>query len=94
MQFTLNTTSGIEANKPVLRNLPVASLYEHALKYEKGTYLNSTGAIITSSGKKTGRSPNDKRIVEEKSTSGDIWWGPVNIPLEDRVFSINHERAV
>ncbi|KAK9746767.1 Protein kinase C-like 1 [Basidiobolus ranarum] len=76
MAFALNSTSGIDTNKPVLRNLPVAKLYEHALQYEKGTYLSSAGAIITSSGKKTGRSPNDKRIVEEKSTSGDIWWGP------------------
>ncbi|ORX94624.1 ATP-utilizing phosphoenolpyruvate carboxykinase [Basidiobolus meristosporus CBS 931.73] len=94
MTFSLNSTAGIDVNKPILRNLPVSKLYEHALQYEKGTYLSSAGAIITSSGKKTGRSPSDKRIVEEKSTSGDIWWGPVNIPLEDRVFSINHERAV
>ncbi|ORX94631.1 ATP-utilizing phosphoenolpyruvate carboxykinase [Basidiobolus meristosporus CBS 931.73] len=94
MAFKLNESYGIDTNKPVLRNLSVAKLYENALNYEKGTYLSSAGAIITSSGKKTGRSPSDKRIVEEKSTSGDIWWGPVNIPLEDRVFSINHERAV
>ncbi|KAK9710687.1 Protein kinase C-like 1 [Basidiobolus ranarum] len=94
MSFKLNPASGIDANKTVLRNLPVAKLYEHALHYENGTFLSSAGAIITSSGKKTGRSPNDKRIVEEKSTSGDIWWGPVNIPLEERSFNINHERAI
>ncbi|KAK9752049.1 Protein kinase C-like 1 [Basidiobolus ranarum] len=56
--------------------------------------MSSTGALITRSGQKTGRSPKDKRIVQEKSTDGEIWWGPVNIPMEEKVFRVNHERAV
>ncbi|KAI9298357.1 phosphoenolpyruvate carboxykinase [ATP] [Neoconidiobolus thromboides FSU 785] len=78
----------------IFRNLSVAELYEHALTHEPGTVLSSSGAIITKSGAKTGRSPRDKRIVEETETSGDIWWGPVNTPMSDEVFRINHERAV
>lgn len=48
-------------------------LYEEALKYEKGTALTSSGALVTSSGAKTGRSPRDKRVVDEPSTTNDVW---------------------
>lgn len=59
-----------------------------------GTVISSTGALCSYSGKKTGRSPNDKRIVEEEATSKDIWWGPVNTKMSERVFLINRERAI
>lgn len=76
------------------RNASVAKLYEDALRYEAGTIISSAGALVTSSGKKTGRSPKDKRIVDEPSTTEDIWWGPVNTKLSEHAFLINHERAV
>lgn len=78
----------------LFRNLSVAELYEHALTYEPGTVLSSTGAIVTKSGVKTGRSPKDKRIVDEPESTEDVWWGPVNTKMTDEVFRINHERAV
>ena len=54
------------------RNAPVAQLYEDAIKYE-GAVLASSGALINFSGKKTGRSPKDKRIVYEETSKDDIW---------------------
>ena len=42
--------------------MSVPEYYEHSLK-EPGTMISSTGALISYSGKKTGRSPTDKRIV-------------------------------
>ncbi|RHZ87752.1 hypothetical protein Glove_30g61 [Diversispora epigaea] len=75
-------------------NPSVAQLYEDALKYESGSVISSTGALVTASGLKTGRSPKDKRIVEESGSSDDIWWGPVNTKLPEHVFLINRERAV
>jgi hypothetical protein len=36
----------------------------------------------------------DKRIVKEPTTEQDVWWGRVNIPMEERSFLINRERAV
>ncbi|MBT9584184.1 phosphoenolpyruvate carboxykinase (ATP) [bacterium] len=80
-------------NPTVLRNLPPATLYEEALKYEKGTVIASSGALAVQSGRKTGRSPSDKRIVDHPDSSGDIWWGNVNIKLPPRIFDINFERA-
>ncbi|KAG0224673.1 Protein kinase C-like 1 [Actinomortierella wolfii] len=86
---------GIDYNRvDLIRNASVAQLYEDALRYEPGTYISSAGALVTSSGKKTGRSPRDKRIVDEETTRDDIWWGPVNTKLSEHAFLINHERAV
>lgn len=77
----------------VLRNLSPGELYEEALKHEKGTMIVSSGALAVQSGRKTGRSPSDKRIVEHPDSSSDIWWGNVNIKLPPRIFDINWERA-
>lgn len=78
----------------VLRNASPAVLYEHALRKEKGSAIASSGALIAMSGEKTGRSPTDKRIIDEPETTGDIWWGSVNIKLDHHTFEINRERAV
>ncbi len=78
----------------VIRNVSPAALYEAALRNERGTAISGSGALVALSGEKTGRSPTDKRIVEDPDTSDDIWWGPINIKLEERVFNINRERAI
>jgi ATP-dependent phosphoenolpyruvate carboxykinase len=41
----------------IQHNPSVASLYEDALVYESGSAITSAGALATSSGNKTGRSP-------------------------------------
>src|SRR5687767_8927025 len=80
--------------KEVYRNASPAFYYEAALRFEKGSAISSTGALIAYSGKKTGRSPTDKRIVDEAESANDVWWGNVNIKLDPSVFLINRERAV
>lgn len=62
-----------EANMFVI--LLCAELYEQAIKYEKGSFITSTGALATLSGAKTGRSPRDKRVVRDETTEDDLWWG-------------------
>ena len=39
-------------------------------------------------GKHTGRSPEDKFIVDEASSHDKIWWGAVNRPISEA----NYER--
>jgi len=78
----------------VVRNATPARLYEFGLRDEKGTAITSTGALVAMSGEKTGRSPKDKRIVKEDSSSDDVWWGPVNMELDARTFCVNRERAL
>ena len=92
--YTLHKEAGIDyTQSTILRNPSPALLYEEALKYEESA-ITSTGALATMSGQKTGRSPKDKRIVDEPSSSKDVWWGPVNVKMEDKVFMINRERAI
>ena len=75
------------------RNLSFPELYEKALKEERGTFITRTGALATLSGKKTGRSPKDKRIV---SHDRNVWSGDnsPNILSDAQTFLINRERAV
>ncbi|KAG9316437.1 ATP-utilizing phosphoenolpyruvate carboxykinase [Chiua virens] len=75
------------------RNAPVSRLYEDAIRNE-GAIISSSGALINFSGKKTGRSPKDKRIVFEDTSKDDIWWGSVNIKMDEHTFEINRERAI
>ncbi|MGE5185340.1 MAG: phosphoenolpyruvate carboxykinase (ATP), partial [Acidobacteriota bacterium] len=92
MAFSLDK-QGISVSE-IHRNATPAFLYEAALKFEKGTAISSTGAMIAYSGKKTGRSPTDKRIVDEPEVRDDVWWGSVNIKLDPQSFVINRERAI
>jgi Phosphoenolpyruvate carboxykinase len=69
----------------IKRNAPVALLYEDAIRNE-GAIISSSGALINFSGKKTGRSPKDKRIVYEETSKDDIWWGSVNIKMDERMI--------
>jgi phosphoenolpyruvate carboxykinase (ATP) len=85
--------AGIQS-KQVFRNAPAAILYEQALRREKGTRVSDTGALVALSGTKTGRSPADKRIVEEDSSMDRVWWGPVNVKMTDNAFRVNRERAI
>ncbi len=78
----------------IVRNAAPSALYEAALQNEKGSAITATGALVAMSGEKTGRSPTDKRIVDEESTSGNIWWGDVNVKLDEHTFQINRERAI
>ena len=70
----------------IKRNAPPAVLYEDAIRNE-GAIVSSSGALINFSGKKTGRSPKDKRIVYEETSKDDIWWGSVNIKMDERKSS-------
>ncbi|KNE66065.1 phosphoenolpyruvate carboxykinase (ATP) [Allomyces macrogynus ATCC 38327] len=94
VQEQLHQEAGIDFSKEIKHNLSVAQLYEDALKNEPGTFLSSAGALITSSGAKKGRSPRDKRIVEEETSARNVWWGPVNTKMSESVFMVNRERAV
>tara|TARA_B100000767_G_scaffold116803_1_gene111470 strand:+ start:1121 stop:2812 length:1692 start_codon:yes stop_codon:yes gene_type:complete len=76
-------------------NITVPEYYEDSLK-EKNTKISSTGALISYSGKKTGRSPTDKRIVQSDLYDDKIWWGEhsPNISMTKSDFKINRETAI
>ncbi|MDR3197411.1 MAG: phosphoenolpyruvate carboxykinase (ATP) [Planctomycetaceae bacterium] len=77
----------------VLRNAVPARLYEEAINREH-TAVTDVGALINSSGEKTGRSPKDKRIVKNPESEADIWWGDVNMPMSAADFDESKVRAI
>lgn len=91
MKFDL-TPFGIEV-KDIRRNVVPAVLYENALRNEATAAITNSGALAITSGQKTGRSPHDKRIVKTPPSADDIWWGSVNLPIDQHTFEINRERA-
>ncbi len=81
-------------NKETIRNAHPAKLYEMAMRYETAAAISDKGALMLQSGTKTGRSPRDKRIIERPESVGDIWWGAVNIKMDEHTFDINRQRAL
>ncbi|MFK7804019.1 MAG: phosphoenolpyruvate carboxykinase (ATP) [Anaerolineae bacterium] len=69
-------------------------LYQEALAYETEAAIADSGALMVRSGEKTGRSPKDKRVVEHSDSQSDVWWGDVNVAVDELTFSINRERAI
>lgn len=77
----------------IRRNYPPAKLYAEALREEHDCVIADSGALIAYSGAKTGRSPKDKRVVRHPASEKEVWWGSVNIPIDEPTFQINLERA-
>jgi phosphoenolpyruvate carboxykinase (ATP) len=77
----------------VIRNAPPGRLYEDAVSREHAGIVSS-GAIAIRSGAKTGRSPADKHVVRRPESEADVWWGPVNHPIDEHTFLLNRQRAI
>lgn len=77
----------------IIRNPAPAMFYEDAIKFDPGSAVADSGALVVRSGKRTGRSPADKRVVKTPGVEKDVWWGNVNIALDEHTFNINHQRA-
>ena len=61
-------------------NLGTAALYEQTLRRSEGLAAEY-GPLVCLTGVHTGRSPNDKFLVQESSSEGNVWWGKVNRPM-------------
>ena len=66
-------------------NLSSAQLASQSILRSEGTFA-SNGAIVVETGARTGRSPKDRFIVDETSTSEFIDWGEVNQPIDGEIF--------
>lgn len=60
----------------------------------KPCLISSTGALVSYSSDRTGRSPKERRIVFDKTTKDVVHWGAINIPIEPLNYAINKQRAV
>ncbi|MHC1786640.1 MAG: phosphoenolpyruvate carboxykinase (ATP) [Christensenellales bacterium] len=83
---------GIIQVSHLYHNLNPAQLVEHALRRKEGT-LSLKGALVVNTGKYTGRSPDDRFIVDDPEIHDEIAWGKVNIPLAPDKFDAIYKKV-
>jgi phosphoenolpyruvate carboxykinase (ATP) len=74
-------------------NVPKEGLYEEAV-FRNEAMIASGGALITETGKHTGRAANDKFIVRHVDSEDNIWWGVQNRPYDNEKFEALYERML
>ena len=77
----------------VLANLATAELVEDAIRSGEGL-LAAEGPLVVRTGHHTGRSPKDKFIVDEPSSTAKIWWGDVNHRISEEHYDRLRTRLV
>ena len=84
---------GLHNVKEVHRNLTVEELVKETVENGEGV-IGPRGATIVDTGKYTGRSPKDKYIVNEPTSSENIWWGDVNQKLDETIFDKLYNKII
>jgi phosphoenolpyruvate carboxykinase (ATP) len=52
------------------------------------------GTLVVNTGKFTGRSPQDRFLVEDEYTKNRVWWGKINKPVSPESFDILEKEVV
>jgi phosphoenolpyruvate carboxykinase (ATP) len=91
------TSSAGRVRPPLGRRLRInrasAELVEDAIRAGEGV-IAAEGPLVVRTGKHTGRSPQDKFIVEEPTSRDKIWWGEVNRPISPEHYDRLRARLV
>ena len=78
---------GIRNPGSVFWNLGPVELVEHAVRRGEGALVDG-GPFNAVTAPHTGRSPNDRFVVREPSSEEHVWWGKVNVPLDEEKFDL------
>ena len=78
--------TGVQATRPVHSNQTAPSLVAEALRRNEGR-LSADGAFMVETGQHTGRSMQDKFVVDEPSVTNEIWWGKINQRMSLATFN-------
>ena len=80
-------------NTNYIRNASADRLIEDAVKFNEGV-IGHNGALMVDTGEFSGRIPKDKFIVQEDSSSHNIWWGDVNHPISEQNFDYLYNKVI
>src|ERR671919_553811 len=83
---------GVENVGAVHENLPPARLVEASVRRREGM-ISGSGALVVRTGKRTGRSPKDRFIVENEVTREAVDWGTGNKAFPSDAFGALLEKA-
>jgi len=78
---------GLQPSGTLHWNLLAPELVQAAMRRGEGE-IADMGPFVAVTSPHTGRSPNDKFVVEEAATKDDIWWGKVNSPFPPEKFDL------
>ena len=84
---------GLNPRGEIHWNLIAPELIEQAVRRGEGTVADM-GPFVAVTAPHTGRSPNDKFVVKEPASAGDVDWGKVNHPMTPAAFARLRTRVV
>ena len=84
---------GISTSGDIHWNLTTPRLYE-AIVRKGEALLAHGGPVVITTTPHTGRSPNDRFIIDDPGTHDAIWWGPVNHSLSPERFDSLYQRLL
>ena len=84
---------GLSQLGDVYYNLTTAELYEHAVMMGEAE-ISEHGALLCNTAPNTGRSANDKFVVDEASSTENVWWGKVNKKFTEEKFNALKNRVL
>ncbi|MBF0190482.1 MAG: phosphoenolpyruvate carboxykinase (ATP) [Magnetococcales bacterium] len=79
------TQQGIHHTGAIRVDLSTPELYETAIHRREGR-IATGGSLVVETGQYTGRSANDKFIVDEPSSRDQVAWGSVNRPFSEEAY--------
>ena len=85
--------TNLASSERAKRNLSAPELVERSLANGESVLSNS-GAICATTGKYTGRSPNDKFTVDNPASHDNIAWGKVNKAISAEAFDKLYDRVL
>jgi len=84
---------GIRSPGTVFWNLNPVELVEHAIRRGEGILVDG-GPFNAVTSPHTGRSPQDRFIVREPGSEGDVDWGKVNLPFDAANYDTLREEVL
>lgn len=84
---------GIRNIREVFYNYGTPALYEQVVRRREGLIAH-LGPLVVRTGYHTGRSPNDKFLVEEDTSKEHIWWSKVNRGIEESQYKRLYDKML